>query len=431
MGSTKPTPLKRTITQSGQLWHHPDFLKLWVGESLSLFGSQVTSVALPLTAVLLLSATPAQMGLLNAAGYAPYLMLTVFVGLWIDRVRRRPIMIIANIGQALLIGVIPLLAVLKVLTIEYLIAITFLAGMLKVVFHLAYQTFLPTLVEPEQLVEANSKLSASLSVAEIGGPGLAGLLVELVSAPFALLIDACSFVVAAASMYLIRKPESAPLPSRRRWTIKEEIGAGFHIIARNKYLIAFAGEAATYNFFWFVIQTVFLLYAINELGLSPMVVGFLFMGGSIGALLGSLLTQRWARQFGTGRTIVSTSVLGALSTLLIPLAQAEASSAVGILVVGLFLRGIGVAGCNVHVYSLTQLLTPEAFRGRVNASYLLITYGGIAFGALAGGFLGSRIGLWSTLLIGALGVSSSCLWMVLSPVRNIVDLPGVPASLNR
>jgi hypothetical protein len=133
MGSTKPTPLKRTITQSGQLWHHPDFLKLWVGESLSLFGSQVTSVALPLTAVLLLSATPAQMGLLNAAGYAPYLMLTVFVGLWIDRVRRRPIMIIANIGQALLIGVIPLLAVLKVLTIEYLIAITFLAGMLKVV----------------------------------------------------------------------------------------------------------------------------------------------------------------------------------------------------------------------------------------------------------------------------------------------------------
>jgi MFS family permease len=431
MGTMKFFALKTRQPHLGRLWQHSDFLKLWAGESCSLFGSQVTTVAIPLTAVLLLSATPAQMGLVNAAGFVPYLVLSVFAGMWIDRMRRRPIMIIANVGQAVLIMLIPLLAALNRLSIEYLIAITLLVGILKVFFHLAYQTFLPTLVERDQLVEANSKLSASKSMAEVGGPGLAGMLVELVTAPFALLLDALSFVASAITIWRIGQPEPLPSGSARQRPMNEELSAGFRVISNNRYLIAFAGEAAMYNLFWFIMQTVFLLYVIRELGVSPLMVGFLLMAGSLGAFIGSLLTEQWARKFGLGRTIVGASVLGAVTALLIPLAQQQSGVAVGILVVGLFLRGLGVSGCNVHVHSLTQVLIPDELRGRVNASYLLLTYGGIAVGSLLGGFLGASIGLWWTLLIGAIGVSCSCLWLLLSPVRRLsrlADLTNSPAT---
>jgi MFS family permease len=200
----------RPSTRFGALWHQADFLKLWAGETVSLVGSQVTILALPLTAVILFKATSVQLGFLYAAGFAPFLFLTLFAGVWVDHHRRRPILLVTNIGRGVLLGLIPVLAVMGWLRIEYLYVIALLVGCLTVLFYLAFQAFLPILVQRDHLVEGNSKLSASQSMAEISGPGLAGVLVQLVTAPIALVVDALSFFVAAGSLVLIRTPESRP-----------------------------------------------------------------------------------------------------------------------------------------------------------------------------------------------------------------------------
>ncbi|HYO49564.1 MAG TPA: MFS transporter, partial [Chloroflexia bacterium] len=193
------------------LWRHPDFLKFWAGETVSLFGTQITLLALPLTAVLLLNATPSQMGLLTAIEFVPFLFITLFAGVWSDRKRRRPVLVASNLGRGILLASVPAAALMGWLTIEYLFLVVFLFGIVGVFFEVAYQSFLPSLVEREELVEGNSKLFASASAAEIGGPGLAGLLVGVITAPFALVLDAVSFLVSGGTLWLIRKPEPEPV----------------------------------------------------------------------------------------------------------------------------------------------------------------------------------------------------------------------------
>src|SRR6266704_178381 len=293
----------------GTLWHHADFLKLWAGETVSLVGSQVTTLALPLTAVILFKATSVQLGFLYAAGFAPFLFFTLFAGVWVDHHRRRPILLVTNIGRGVLLGLIPVLAVLGWLRIEYLYGITLVVGCLTVIFYLAFQAFLPILLQRDQLVEGNSKLSASQSIAEIGGPGLAGLLVQSVSAPIAIVVDALSFFVAAASLVLMRTPESRPASATNVHRLLHEIGEGFRVTFSNRYLRAFAGEAATYNLFWLVILTVFIPYAVRQLHYSSGILGLLFAVGSAGALCGALLTGSIARRIGVGLTIVGTAAM--------------------------------------------------------------------------------------------------------------------------
>src|SRR5689334_4573513 len=191
------------------LWRHADFMKLWSGETISLFGSQVTALALPLTAVLVLKASPAEMGILGAVEFAPFLLLSLFAGVWVDRLRRRPIMILADLGRALLVFSIPAMFWLGQLRMEYLYLVGLLTGVLTVFFDVAYQSYLPSLVEREQLVEGNSKLEVSRSVAQIAGPGLAGALVQTISAPVAMLVDGLSFLASTFFLGLIRKPEPA------------------------------------------------------------------------------------------------------------------------------------------------------------------------------------------------------------------------------
>ncbi|MDQ6661423.1 MAG: MFS transporter, partial [Chloroflexota bacterium] len=338
----------------GALWQHADFLKLWTGETISMFGSQVSTLALPLTAVVLLRATSVQLGFLYAAEFAPFLFLTLLAGVWVDHRRRRPILIITNVGRAMLLGLIPLLAYPGWLRLEYLYIIALLVGCLTVFFYLAFQAFLPTLVQRDQLVEGNSKLSASKSIAEIGGPGLAGLLVQLVTAPIAIVVDAISFLVAAGSLMLIRAPESTPAPSANVHGLLSEIGEGFRITFSNRYLRAFAGEAATYNLFWQVILTVFVLYAVRELGFSAGVLGLIFAVGSVGALLGALLIGYTARRIGVGRTIVGAAALSDATLLVLPFITKSTGGAILILLGAFFLQGIGITGCNVHVDSIRQ-----------------------------------------------------------------------------
>ena len=411
--------------QKARLWQHPDFLKLWTGETVSLLGSQVTTLALPLTAVILLKATPFQMGLLNAAAFAPYLFATLFAGVWIDHKRRRPILIITNIGRAILLGLVPLLAVLGQLRIEYLFLIALSVGILTVFFQLAYEAYLPGLIASDQLVEGNSKLSLSSSIAELGGPGLAGVLVQAVTAPIAILVDALSFLFSALSLILIHKPEASTASASKKVQLFTEIGEGFRSTIQSQYLSAFAGEAATYNLFWEVIQVVLILYAVRQLHFSSLLIGLIFGIGSLGSLLSAVFTEALAHRFGVGKTMIGAQIVSDLITLLLPLTASLASTTGSLICMALafFFRGVGNTICNVQVNSVRQVMTPDHLRGRTNAVYRLVVSGVVALGALSGGVLGQLLGLQLTLWIGGVGVASSWLWLLFSPLRRLHSLP--------
>ena len=396
-----------------------DFLKLWIGESVSLFGSQITTLALPLTAVLVLKADSLQLGLMNAAAYAPYLFLTLVAGIWIDHHNRRVILIASNLVRALLLSLIPLLALAGWLRIEEVYVIALLVGCCTVFFYLAFQALLPTLVEPEHLVGANSKLSASQSVAEIGGPGLAGLLIQLMTAPLAILSDAFSFCIAALSLILIRQREPQAPPSvngRKALKLAKE---SLVLTFQNAYLRASAGEAASYNLFWQIILTVFILYAVRDLQLASSQIGLLFAVGSVGALCGAMLTGPVARRIGVGRAIVTTAALGDLPLLLLPLVTGSTPGGLFLLMAAFFVQGIGITGCNVHVDSIRQILIPAHLRGSANAAYRLVVSGAVPVGALLGGWIGTAYGLRAALLVGALGLLTTWFWIVFSPMRKL------------
>src|SRR5438105_11611746 len=206
----------RGIARPGGLWRHPEFVKLWTGQTISRFGSEISQLAIPLAAALVLDASPAQMGLLSAFEFAPFLLLSLFAGVWVDRVRRRPVLIVADIGRAVILGSIPVAAVLGVLRIEQLYVVGLLTGVLTVFFDVAYQAYLPVLVSREHLVEGNSKLEVSRSVAQILGPGVAGALVQIITAPFAVAIDAASFIASALCLLPIRSPEPPRVQAEAR-----------------------------------------------------------------------------------------------------------------------------------------------------------------------------------------------------------------------
>jgi hypothetical protein len=292
------------VIRTGGLWGHRDFRKLWAGETVSLFGSEVSELALPLVAVLVLDADAGQMGLLAAARFAPFLMVTLPAGAWVDRRRRRPVLISSNLGRALLVGLVPLLAGLGLLRMGHLYAVAFAVGALTVLFDVAYQSYLPSLVKREQLVEGNSKLQASASAARVGGPGLGGLLVQLVGAPRALLLDAGSYVVSAASLLAIRNREPAPAAEgdgQPRTRLRQEIGEGLAVTYRNPVLRSLAGLAATYNLFSQVIDALLVLYATRELGLSAGSSGWSSPPAASAPWPGPPSPAAWSAGWGSGR----------------------------------------------------------------------------------------------------------------------------------
>lgn len=419
--------------QLGELWRNPDFLKLWAGETISFFGSKITFLALPLTAIMTLGATAGEMGILGALELAPFLLITVFAGVWIDQQRRRPILIIANLGRALVLGLVPLLAYLDMLTMNRLYVIGFAQGVLQVFFDLAYQSYLPSLVTQKQLVEGNSKLQLSASVAEVGGPGLAGVLIDLLTAPIALLFDALSFVASAVGLILIRRREPTPEPdeAESRWSLWRKIRKGFGVVLGNPFLRACAGEATTYNLCYMIISTVFVLYVTRELGISASILGVIFSTASIGALLGASATKWISERFGLGKTTVFSAAIACGAFLLVPLATSDSPLSVGLLIFAHILIGFGVVICNIQTVSLRQTVTPDRLLGRMNASYRFFIFGIGPLGALIGGGLGELIGLRATLAVGAIGMQAAWLWLVFSPVpqlRQLTDALSEPAT---
>lgn len=399
----------------GGLWRHPDFIRLWVGQTVSEFGSRITALALPLTAALTVHAAPAAMGLLAAAGTAPYLLIGLPAGVWVDRLPRRPLLLGADCARALLLLAIPLAAFRDALTIGLLVAVAFLVGIPTVFFEVAYQAFLPALVGRERLVEGNSAMEGGWAAAQIAGPGVAGALVQLLTAPLALLVDAASFLLSALLLAFVRVREPAPALRGTGQTLWREIGAGVGVVARRPLLRAIAGCTATGTFASGIVQAVYLLYVARRLGVGAGAIGAVVALGSVGFLVGATLAGPIARRIGLGATLVGAPVVAACGIACIPAASGRAT--LPLLVLAQFVVAGGSVIYNVNQVSLRQAITPDALLGRMNATMRFLIWGALPLGALLGGALGGAIGLRATLVVGALGQLLASLWVICSPVR--------------
>jgi MFS family permease len=405
----------------GDLWENTDFLRLWSGQSIAQVGSQVTQLALPLAAILVLEASAFQVALVGTIYFLPFFLLTLPAGVWVDRLRRRPILIAADLGRAASLVSIPIAYGLGGLTIWQLYAVAFLNGALTVFFDVSYQSYLPALVGRKQLVEGNAKLEISRSGAQVAGPGIGGGLVELLTAPFALLADAIALVVSALFLLRIRTEEPAPrredgtTPSMRR-----ELVEGLRYVVGNRYIRAMAASTAWFNLGSSAFGAVLLVYAVRALGLTAGTIGVVLMLGNVGAIAAAMLARKLIGHFPVGRVIVVGSALGA-GMLLVP--AAPQAFPIPFLVASQVVVGFGIVLYNTGAISVMQAITPDRMLGRMNASRRFVVWGVIPLGSLAGGAMGSMLGLREALWIGAGVTTLAFLPLVLSPVRRLVDVP--------
>ena len=400
------------------LWAHPDFRRLWTAESISLCGSEVTVIALPWTAVLVLGASPAQMGLLAAAAKAPFLLVGLLAGVWVDRLRYRSVMVAADIGRAVLLGSIPVAAALGILRIEQLFVVAFLAGVLSVFFDVAYQSYLPELVERDRLTEGNGKLEASKSVAEMAGPILGSGLLQIAAAPFAIGVDAVSFVLSALFLRSIRS-NRAPAVHAARASMLADVAEGIRLVVHSPLLGPIAACSATMNLFYQMLMAVYVLYVTTTLHLAPAFVGIILGIGSLGALAGALLASPAARRLGTGKALIAATVISGLAGLGIAFSAGFGSATLAGLIGAQLLLMFGVPIYNINQVSLRQALTPAGVRGRVNATNRCLVWGTMPVGSLLGGLLGQTIGVQPTIAIGAFGMLLAGLWVAASAVRSL------------
>lgn len=336
--------------ESKSLWRHADFIKLWSAQTVSIFGSELASLAYPLTAIVVLQATTFQVGQLQATGTASGAFVGRFAGVIVDRVSRKPLLVWANLGRALLAFTIPLAAVFGVLRIEQLYAVAFFSGALGILAMVAGAAFLPAMVETEQLVEGNSKLGTTESAAMIVGPGLSGALVQIFTAPITILIDAISFLVAAVFVWQIRAPEI--LLEKEKRNIWAEISEGLRFVYGNKILRPLAESIALYFLFRQIVLTLFTLYAIRVLGLEPLLLGVIFSALGFGFLFGALTVKPITQRFGIGRTMIAANLLNIFAIALVPLASSSMIFIVTLLAISNFLHAFSVQLNGINLMSL-------------------------------------------------------------------------------
>jgi MFS family permease len=384
--------------RAGQrLWRHPDFLKLWGGETIALFGIQVAALAVPLTAAVSLGASPFQMGVLSALSTAPSLLFGLFAGAWADRLRRRPILIVANVLRAALLASIPVLAFFGLLRMEQLYALAIVVGSASVFFVAAYQPYLATLVAPEDRIEGNSKLRLSDALAQIAGPGLGGVLVQLIGAPLTLIISAIAPLCSASAIASIRTPETEPVDARARRPIWGEIGEGAQAVFAVPLLRLLVTADAVSSFGGGMIASTAILYITRQLGIGPGLFGAIVAISGPAAILGTVLAGRLARACGLGPLLI-----GAL-----------------FLVGWRALDAIGSAIYGINFYTVLQTLPPPRVQGRVNATARVCIWGATALGGLMGGAIGQGFGLRGALTIAATIMLLAPLGLLLSRMRRV------------
>jgi MFS family permease len=407
---------------SVSLWRNRTFLAVWSAGTISIFGSLITRTALPFAAILVLDAGALQISAVRGAEEIASLLVGLFAGAWVDRLRRRPIMIAADLGRAILLGSIPVAFIAGALGMSQLVFVAFFAAVLTTIFDVADRSYLPTVVPRHQLVDANSALTASGSVAEFTSFGIGGFLINLFTAPIAILVDAVSFIISAVLLGSIRRPEPPTKPVHHREPVLREIRDGLRIVARSPILRALALAHGGTHILWGVFGTAYLLFANKELGLDPAAIGIIAALGGVGSLLGAVAAPKLVRRLGMGRTILGGMVLFALGNLLIPLAPAHA-----VLLGGAFLIAqqlIGDSGGTVYEIvetSLVQSSVDNRIIGRVNATFFTFTTLMTLAGVVIGGVVAEVAGLRPAFAIGLLGAVLSIVVVWLSPVRQIRD----------
>lgn len=396
-------------------------MKLWLGQTISLLGTQITRLALPLTAVLVLHATPGEMSLLTALQFAPFLLFGLVAGVWIDRWKRRPILITTEIGRLVLLALVPIAAWWGLLRIEYLYVISFSIGLLTVFFDVAYQAFLPTLIDRDQLVEGNSKLTFSDAGARIVGTGLGGVLIQWLTAPIAILFDALSYLISAVLISCIRVQETTIVTDRSQRNLFQDMIEGLTFIWRERSLRTIAGAGSTLNIGESVVLTFFVLYLSQDRTIGPAALSFVVIAGSVGSLIGTLVSQKIVQRFGLTITLISALIAISAGRLLLPLAFGPQLLLLAMLFLSQLVSGIGGVVYNVAQISMRQAITPHQLQGRMTASLRFLMWGALSVGALLGGQIGELFGLQFTLILGSLGGLLASVWLIASPIQTPQD----------
>ncbi len=404
------------MRRPGGLWRHRDFLSLWGAETISQFGTQVSLLALPLVAILVLEESAFKIAALTSVEFLPFLLFTLPAGVWVDRLRRKPILVLGNVGRAVALLSVPVVYWVGGLTIWQLYVVGFAVGTCTVFFDVAYQSYIPALVGREDVVEANSKLEISRAAANIAGPGMAGGLIALLTAPVAVLVDAVSYAISAVLLFGIRKQEEAP-PRAERRSLRDELGEGLRYVFRNPYQRTMVVMTALSNFFGQVVFSILLVYAVRELDLSAGTIGIALAIGNLGTLASALTAKRIGERLGVGRTILLASCLFGPGTLLI--AFAPEAYALPLIVLAMMVIGFGGILYNVTAISLIQAITPDRILGRANASRRFVVWGVVPLGGFTGGALASTIGLRETMVVGALGGLLTIVPILVSPLRSV------------
>jgi MFS family permease len=405
------------------LWRHREFRKLWLGTTSGILGLQVSMVALPMAAVLTLEAGPAETGFLRALETAPAILLGLLAGVWVDRQRRRPLLVAAELGRAMLLGTIPAAALLGLLRLEMLYVLAVLLGTLAILAEVAHPAFLTALVRREEFVEAHGSFAISAALAGALGPGLGGALVQAATAPVALGANALCFLAAALCFGLIRAREPEPTLSDNRRGIAAEVGEGLRAVWDNPLLRPIAAYMASYFLTTNMVLAVLVVYATRELGFQPALFGAILAASGPGALAGGIGVARLTQRLGAGPVLSGGALLCGLAALLIPLATGPQPVAAALLATAEFLVAIGTVLISVNQLSLRQAITAHHLQGRLNATFRSTNLGGAMLGALLGGALGETIGLRMTMLVGAVGLLAASLWLLLSPARTLRKLP--------
>ena len=447
-------------TPRRNLFRNTDFAKLWVASTISLFGTQISLIAIPFIAVTFLKVPPFQVALLGTFEFLPFLLFTLPAGVWVDRLSRRRILITGDLGRALLLATIPIAYALNALTIWQLYIVGFLMGIFTVFFDVADQSYLPTVLEREELVDGNGKLQAAASTAQLLGPPAGGGIVAIITAPVAVILDAISYVISAVLIFAIRRGERAAPASPAVATaseqvtdspsgavsvaaetqaaatgrseaaepasVRREVTEGLRYVLGHRYLRNIAATTGSSNLFSNILFSIFPVYVYVNLALTPDTVGL--MGGAFGggALLGAVIAGRVGERLGIGRAIIASILLGGATNLAMPFATHDSA----LLLIGStgFLGGTCNVIYNVNQVSLRQAITPERLLGRMNATMRFLVWGTIPIGQIIGGLIASAfadplVGTHAAILVGAVGGTLAFLPVLFSPVRSLERIP--------
>jgi fucose permease len=420
----QPLPQEPPAAPPDSLWHNPDFVKFWSGEALSLFGTQVTNLALPLTAVMVFNASPQQVGLLRFLQLVPYLFLALVFGVWVDRSRRKPLMMLANTVRMLLIALVPVLSHYHHLSIQGLLLIACVVGIFSVLFDVSWMSFVPTVVkDAKHYVEANQKMGVTQSTTDVAGPGMAGVLVGWLGPPTALVLDAASYLASLASLLWIRNVEPAPPPAAGKRHLGRELRDGVRWVFSHQVLRSLAMLAPFTNFSLNCVWTLFLLYGVREKGLTPAALGLIFSVSSIGALVGALISKALMRRYRIG-VVYALALAGIYAApVLLPLAGGSRPVLIGMFILSLLISYLGSGLSNVMQLSLRQTCTPPSLMGRMNAAFRTLLFGGGALGGLSAGLIGGAMGLRAGLTLVTICSAAMVLPIALSPVARLRGMP--------